>query len=158
LSDATATTIWRFSYQDEKHANPLIPMLSTTADHALRAVLMLARDDARPYTAEAIARAIGAPPNYLAKTLHALAKDGILTSMRGPLGGFTLAVPPGTLSIARIVAVFDEPHRNPKCLLRDSACTPLAPCTAHSRWRRITGELQDVLANTSVASLLDPAS
>ena len=53
-------------------------MLSNTADYALRAILVLARASSEPRAtalrADEIARAIGAPRNYLATTLNALAK------------------------------------------------------------------------------------
>ncbi|HEX8906653.1 MAG TPA: Rrf2 family transcriptional regulator, partial [Longimicrobiaceae bacterium] len=70
-------------------------MLSKTAEYALRALLVLARRGARggaAVRAEEIADAVGAPRNYMSKTLHALAKQGFVASARGPLGGFTLAV------------------------------------------------------------------
>ena len=53
-------------------------MLSVTAEHAVRAVLLLARyKGAKALSADAIAAELGAPRNYLAKTLNALAKDGV---------------------------------------------------------------------------------
>src|SRR6185436_13159392 len=113
-------------------------MLSATADYALRAVLFLAREPSGPHKADAIAQAIGAPSNYLSKTLNLLAREGIVSSSRGPTGGFSLAVSADTLMLDRIVAVFDEPHRRVKCLLRDTACSPETPCAAHTRWQGIT--------------------
>ena len=66
-------------------------MLSATADHALRATLVLARHaSGTRLRATAIADAVGAPRNYMAKTLNQLAKAGIVSSSRGPLGGFLL--------------------------------------------------------------------
>jgi DNA-binding IscR family transcriptional regulator len=50
-------------------------VLSQTADHALRAMLVLARrHGAGPVRTEEIAEATGAPRNYLSKTLRALAR------------------------------------------------------------------------------------
>ena len=86
-------------------------MLSSTSDYALRAILVLAQaSGGRPLRAEQIARATGSPANYLAKTLNALAKAGLVTSTRGPFGGFVLAVPASELTVARIIDCFDE-HR-----------------------------------------------
>ena len=84
-------------------------MLSSTSDYAVRAILALAQaDTGRPMRADEIARATGAPANYLAKTLNALGKAGIVTSARGPRGGFTLALPADELTLARIVDCFDD--------------------------------------------------
>ena len=68
-------------------------MLNQTADHALRALLAIARHGGeRPLRVEEVAGLTGAPRNYLGKTLGGLVKAGLLQSSRGPLGGFSLAV------------------------------------------------------------------
>ena len=64
-------------------------MLSRTAEYALRAVLFLA-DRGEPTNVDLIAERLGVPRNYLSKTLHRLAREGVLTSTRGQGGGFRL--------------------------------------------------------------------
>ena len=130
-------------------------MLSATSDYALRAVLLLARSrDDRPMRADEIADATGAPRNYLAKTLNAMAKAGIVTSARGPQGGFMLAVAPAALPIARIVDLFEEPRPRGTCLLGARPCNPLRPCAAHCRWTAVTDARREPLMTTTVADLL----
>lgn len=130
-------------------------MLSATSDHAIRAILVLARlRGDRPIRADEVADAIGAPRNYLAKTLNTLAKRGIVTSTRGPLGGFHLATPPAELTLARIVDCFDEPRPQSKCLLGSSPCDPKNPCAAHACWAEITLARRAPLDRTTVADLL----
>lgn len=130
-------------------------MLSSTSDYALRAILLLARRSAeRPVRADEIARDTGAPPNYLAKTMNALAKAGIVSSARGPLGGFTLAIPANELTVARIVECFDEPHIHARCLLGTTPCDPNHPCTAHRRWTEVLAVRRDAYADTTVADLI----
>lgn len=129
------------------------PVLSATAEYALRAVLVLAREGRR-LSADEIARATGAPANYLAKTLNALAKAGVVTSARGPAGGFGLAVQPADLTIARVADAFAEPARPSVCLLGSRPCNPDQPCTAHHRWSGISKLVHDALSNTSIADLL----
>jgi Rrf2 family iron-sulfur cluster assembly transcriptional regulator len=130
-------------------------MLSSTSDYALRAILVLARaTDERPLRADEIARATGSPANYLAKTLNALAKAGLVTSTRGPFGGFVLAVPSGELTLARIIDCFDEPRPQTRCLLGNAPCDPRHPCTAHQRWTAVNNTRRAALADTTVADLL----
>jgi Rrf2 family protein len=134
------------------------PVLSATAEYALRAVLVLARDRSKGrLSAEEIARATGAPANYHAKTLNALAKSGVVTSARGPAGGFGLAMEPADLTIARIADAFPEPSRPAACLLGSRPCNPDDPCAAHHRWSAITRSIRDALTRTSVADLLPPS-
>lgn len=131
-------------------------MLSLTTEHAIRAVLLLARTaHGGPLRADEIADGIGAPRNYLAKTLHLLAKAGILASTRGPTGGFALAVPPERLTLADVVDRFDAPRANPRCLLGARACDASAPCAAHQRWSAIADARRAPLVETTFADLLD---
>ena len=128
-------------------------MLSATADHAIRAVLVLARAK-RFMRADEIADATGAPHNYMAKTLNALAKTGLVTSARGPAGGFTLAVAPSAIPIARIVDLFDVPRLQTRCMLGNVPCDPANPCAAHECWTRVMHARREPLLNTTVADLL----
>ena len=61
-------------------------LLSQTSEYALRAVLYIAECDG-PVSVGEIAEAVGVPQNYLSKTLHQLARAGVLRSARGPAGG-----------------------------------------------------------------------
>ena len=130
-------------------------MLSSTSDYALRAILVLAQvTDGRPLRADQIARATASPANYLAKTLNALAKAGLVTSTRGPFGGFVLAVPAAELTLAHIIDCFDEPRPQTRCLLGSAPCDPRRPCTAHERWTAVKATRRAALANTTVADLV----
>jgi DNA-binding IscR family transcriptional regulator len=58
-------------------------VISLTADYALRAMLLIARPETvRALRADEIADATGAPRNYMAKVLNAVAKAGLITSAR----------------------------------------------------------------------------
>ena len=130
-------------------------MLSSTSDYALRAILVLAQaTDGRPLRADQIARATASPANYLAKTLNALAKAGLVASTRGPYGGFVLAIPAAELSLARIIECFDEPRPQTRCLLGTAPCDVRRPCAAHMRWTAIKDARRAALADTTVADLL----
>ena len=130
-------------------------MLTQTADHALRALLAIARQGGdRPLRVEEIAAMTGAPRNYLGKTLGALVKAGLLRSTRGPQGGFVLRIPPDELRLARLVELFDPPRERRICLLGGRPCTDSAPCQAHFRWKAIHEAGLGPLRDTTVADLL----
>jgi Rrf2 family protein len=130
-------------------------LLSQTSDYALRAVLVLAREyEKRALLAEEIAGATGAPPNYMSKTLNALAKAGVLKSARGPLGGFSLAVDPQVLTIARVIDCFETRKPQTRCILGTGPCDALKPCAAHHRWSAINRARREPL-DVSIASLLE---
>jgi Rrf2 family protein len=133
-------------------------MLSRTADYAVRAVVLLARHHGeRLVSADEIASMLGAPRNYMSKTLNALVRHGVLTSMRGPGGGFALAIPPDVLTVAAVIDVFaDTRPVVARCLLEDRPCNLDAPCSAHRRWMTITRIAREPLAATTIGELCGP--
>ena len=72
-----------------------IPM---QVDYGVRALVDLAvHDGERPIRASDIAGRQHIPEPYLARVLHALRKQGLTDSQRGPLGGHSLAVDPSRI-------------------------------------------------------------
>lgn len=130
-------------------------MLSNSADYALRAVLVLSRSFGdRAIHAEEIADETGTPRNYMSKILNALAKAGVVTSSRGPTGGFTLASAPSAISIAQVIDVFDEPKNHTRCLLGNGPCRPEKPCGAHRAWSGVLQQRREPLLATTLNDLL----
>jgi Rrf2 family protein len=130
-------------------------MITRTAEYALRALLVLAREqNAGAIASDRIAAATGMPANYTSKTLHRLAKAGLVASTRGPAGGFTLARPASEISVADIADLFAERPSTDRCLLGNRVCDPSAPCAAHDRWTSIKGTMRAALATTTLTDLL----
>ena len=132
-------------------------MLNQTADYALRATLYMAHNGAdRSYKATAVADALGLPANYLSKIMYELVRARVLTSVRGPTGGYTLAIPAARLSIDRIVAPFQDLEPRRKCLMGNRRCDMKNPCIAHQHWSEIKNNFTSTLQNTTLATLLTP--
>jgi Rrf2 family iron-sulfur cluster assembly transcriptional regulator len=128
--------------------------LNSTAQNALRAVLYIAEHGVEgPVRVDDIATALDSPRNYLSKTLHALARAGILRSTRGPKGGFQLVNPADELSLAEVVGPF-EPAGERRCLMGRANCRDSHPCLVHHRWSRVAATVEDFFGQTTVADLL----
>lgn len=131
-------------------------MLNQSADYALRAVLFVAqRGEDTSCTARSIAKAIGVPPNYLGKVLNALANAGVLTSTRGPRGGFRLAGTPAEVTLADVAGPFQNLPERHVCLLGDRPCDATRPCGAHERWQGMTDQVAAFFTTTTLAGMLD---
>lgn len=131
------------------------PVLPRTADHALRALIVLARHGVgQSLSAVRICELTGTPRNYTGKTLHALARAGFLRSTRGPTGGFALLRQPSAITLADIADVFAESPRAPQCLLGTGPCDPEHPCAAHAQWMRVAAAARAPLKTTTIADLL----
>ena len=131
-------------------------MLSQTAEYALRTVLYLAaRQGDELHRVSEIAGDLDIPQNYLSKTLHLLARAGVLTSSRGKHGGFRLAKSPSKIALAEVVAPFDGPTGARICLLGRVACSDKDPCPAHGRWKSVSNEVSTFFRDTKVSDLLE---
>jgi Rrf2 family iron-sulfur cluster assembly transcriptional regulator len=100
-----------------------------------------------------VAEALSVPRNYLSKTLHQLARAGILESSRGPRGGFRLATSPADLTLARVVGPF-LPAEGRACVLGRARCSDAAPCAAHGRWKLVAERMRTFFGETTVADLI----
>jgi len=130
-------------------------MPSTTAEHSLRAVIYLSRQPTgQLISADELADAIGAPRNYLSKTLNALVKAGIAVSAAGRYGGFAIARPPNRITLDMVVRVFDGRAPQPRCMLGDRPCDSRNPCKAHQRWAAIDQAYAEALRTTTVSDLI----
>jgi Rrf2 family iron-sulfur cluster assembly transcriptional regulator len=128
--------------------------ISGTSQYAIRAVAHIAEHGATaPIRVGPIAEALDVPRNYLSKTLHVLARAGVLRSERGPRGGFQLAVPPARLTLAQVAAPFED-VKTRHCLLGRPQCGGAHACAAHDRWTAVSTTLQHYFASTTIADLL----
>src|SRR4030095_6462207 len=80
--------------------------LSARVDYALRAMSELAAAEA-PRTVEQLSDAQRIPNKYLESILGELRRTGLLRSQRGPEGGYRLARPAGSISIADVIRALD---------------------------------------------------
>jgi Rrf2 family iron-sulfur cluster assembly transcriptional regulator len=129
--------------------------LPRTAEYALRAVCYIAEhQSAGPVPVPEIAEALGAPANYLSKTLHQLGALGILQSARGPQGGYRLGMAPNQCRLGSIVEPFltESEHR---CIMGHAHCSAEEPCGAHGRWMEVRDTAMEFFSELTMADLLD---
>ena len=82
--------------------------LSTRSTYGMRALVELGLARGRgPLSAAQIARRQGLSVAYLEQLLHRLKKQGMVTSVRGPKGGYLLAREPEQVSVGEIVRTLD---------------------------------------------------
>lgn len=129
-------------------------MLSQTAEYALRAVLYLAEQPhGRPVRVDEIGDALGIPANYLSKTLHALVRSRVLASLRGPHGGFRLAVAAEDVPLTHVVAPFDDIAARRHCLLGNPQCSDRQGCAAHHAWKETSDQVERFFRSTTIADI-----
>ena len=128
--------------------------LPQTAEYALRAVCYIAEHESEgPVPVSAIAASLGAPQNYLSKTLHQLGTLGVLSSVRGVRGGYTLAGRGADLRLADIVEPFLVPSEH-RCIMGRELCRDDAPCGAHWQWKEVKETTRAFFMELTVADLI----
>jgi Rrf2 family protein len=134
-------------------------VLSNTAQYALRAMIYVGQREGRgPIRVEEIAEQLSVPRNYLSKIMHALTKEGVLRSLRGPHGGFELARPSASISLFDLVAPFDDIEARRVCLLGRKECSDVHPCAIHDHWKATATQVARFFRETSLAEVVkDPA-
>lgn len=121
-------------------------MITQKMKYALKALLVLADEAAqpmpRPLTIEEIARRAGTPKRFLEHILLEVRNAGVITSIRGRAGGYTLAKPPAEISLSDLLRRIDGPIAPLPCLSR-SAYQRCADCTdeATCRIRKVFAEV-----------------
>jgi Rrf2 family protein len=86
--------------------------LTRASSYALHALAhMAASGEDRPMASHHIARARGIPELFLLKILKPLVSARILSSVKGPNGGYRLARPAAKISVLDIVEAVDGPIR-----------------------------------------------
>lgn len=130
------------------------PVLSQTAEYALRTVLYMAEHAAAaPFRVAELAAELRIPRNYLSKTMHLLARQGVLTSSRGKSGGFRLARPASQLRLLDVIRPFDHLEARRQCLLGRPSCSDATPCAAHARWKDLADRTTAFFRDTTVADI-----
>ena len=86
--------------------------LTCASSYALHAVAYMAQQKSdRPVASHKIAQERGIPERFLLKVLKPLVSARVLTSIKGPNGGYKLAGPATEISVLEIVEAVDGPIR-----------------------------------------------
>lgn len=131
---------------------------SKTCEYAIRALVFYAEHPERESaTIAEISLESGVPRAYIAKIFRCLAGSGILKSMRGAAGGFSLVIPAAKLTVLRIVAALDEHDHSPftNCLMGLDRCDDKNPCPMHPVWKNAKEEILQRLAETTIGSMAE---
>ena len=109
-------------------------MLSNSSKYAIKAVLFLAlhSSEENKVIVKDISKPINVPKAYTAKLLQELVKAEIVTSVRGPKGGFYLNETNMAHSIMSIVNVIDGEEKLNSCMMSLQKCNEEKPCPLHN--------------------------
>lgn len=109
------------------------PLLTQTAEYALRAMACLTRQPRRRLTVTQLAERTHVPRTYLSKVMRRLVVAGLVSGKKGHHGGFKLALPPHYVRLADILMAVDALPSD-SCVYGEPECDAANPCPLHDNW------------------------
>ncbi len=129
-------------------------LFSRQCEYALQAVLFLAlKEEGERVTIKDLTKKLRIPYHFLGKILQDLTYKGLLTSGKGPRGGFALARPAREITLLQIVDAIDGMAFARTCVLGFPECSGENPCSVHETWGKLRESVQAMLESRNIAQM-----
>lgn len=129
---------------------------SKSFGYALRGILyvsMVSDNKARVQLDE-IAEQLTVPRHFLGKVMKKLVKQGVLSSLKGPYGGFCLNEKTLKTPLLQLVEITGEPEEFGSCVLRLRNCNSKNPCPIHHQIESLRNQWHTILTSTKIEDLV----
>ena len=90
---------------------------------------------------------------YLEQLLNKLKKKGLIRTIRGPNGGYSLSREPRSIRIADVIEATEGPISLVNCV-SSGKCSLSSNCKPKKFWSRLNNVIQGVLNDTTLADLI----
>jgi Rrf2 family cysteine metabolism transcriptional repressor len=130
--------------------------LGTKTRYSSRAMLDLALNydnGARAVSAREIAEHQELSPKYLESLLAGLRAAGLVRSVRGTEGGYTLASPPDQINLRQIYQVFEGTDGFVECTTDPEYCKRIGSCATQEIWAEMYDACMGILEATTLDDL-----
>ena len=129
--------------------------LTTKGRFAVTAMLDLAlNENEKPVTLASISERQAISLSYLEQLFSRLRKQGLVTSVRGPGGGYRLAKPHADISVSHIITAVDELIDATQCGGKED-CFDEGRCMTHDLWASLNNKILDYLSGVTLAELVE---
>jgi Rrf2 family iron-sulfur cluster assembly transcriptional regulator len=128
--------------------------LTTKGRFAVTAMIDLAlRQDEGPVTLAGISERQNISLSYLEQLFGKLRRHNLVSSVRGPGGGYYLARPMNGISVADVIVAVDEPLDATQCGGKKN-CHDDHRCMTHDLWEGLNRHMFDFLNSVDLATLV----
>jgi len=129
--------------------------LTTKGRYAVTAMLDLAVHAINgPITLADISQRQGISLSYLEQLFAKLRKNELVTSARGPGGGYRLSREADAINVAEIITAVDEKVDATRCE-RQGDCQNGEKCLTHQLWMDLSDQIFDFLENITLGKLVN---
>ncbi len=129
--------------------------LSTRARYGVRLMVALALNYGKgPVFLKDIAKGENISEKYLSLIIIPLRGVGLVNSIRGAHGGYSLAKDPSQITMKEIVDVLEGDCSLVNCVNDPSACPRVPICASHDIWAIIGGKISETLSSITLDMLV----
>jgi Rrf2 family protein len=127
---------------------------SRQCEYALQAVLYIAlKPQGKMSSIKEMTKKLDIPYHFLGKIMQDLSRKGLLTSLKGPTGGFALGMPAKDMTLFHIVEAIDGVEFTSECVMGFPECSGKNPCALHEQWAGLRDGIYKMLVNKHVAEM-----
>ncbi|NOY48976.1 MAG: Rrf2 family transcriptional regulator [Chlorobi bacterium] len=132
-------------------------MFSKSTQYALRAVVYLTKRSSKDekFGIRKIASDLGFPEPYLAKVLQHLVRKKIISSVRGPNGGFYASEKAYDISLLEIIEANEGLDFFNRCGLGLVDCDDKHPCPIHFQYEPVKASYKKILSEKCIRDIID---
>ena len=133
--------------------------LTTKGRFAVTAMLDLALNEtvngnAKPVTLAGISERQAISLSYLEQLFSRLRRQGLVTSVRGPGGGYRVAKAHDAISVSNIITAVDELIDATQCGGQEN-CKDTGRCMTHDLWASLNDKILDYLSGVTLADMVE---
>ena len=131
--------------------------ITTRGRYALRASLALAKlgKNGEPISINTLSEEENISSVFLEQIFFKLRKAGIVSSVRGPGGGFCFARALNELTVKELLDAAGEDLSVTPCDKHQEGCDRISGCLSHQVWVETTALVNDYLRSLTLASILE---
>jgi len=142
------------AYIQSKQSDTMSVLFSRQCEYALQAVLFIALKNPGEMTSiKEMTNRLGIPYHFLGKILQDLTRKGLLVSLKGPTGGFSLGMPAKEITLFHVIEAVDGVEFTKNCVLGFPECSGKNPCAVHDQWAGIRDTMYAMLVNRNIAEM-----
>ena len=129
-------------------------LFSRQCEYALQALMYMAlQNHGKSISIKELTQRLNIPYHFVAKTLQNLTHKGLLSSQKGPSGGFALAKPAEDITLIDIIEAIDGGSFMKDCILGFEQCSQEKPCSLHEQWLTARESIAEMLKTKSIAEM-----
>ena len=133
--------------------------ISKLTDYGTLILTHIAGQPDRLHSASDLAEALGLGLPTVSKILKTLGRHDLVTSLRGARGGYTLARPARSITVADIIdALEDQPFGLTECSATAGLCERETDCRIRVNWLQINTVVRRALEEVRLADLAGPSA